>query len=497
MAYGQFVTRELNIVNDHYGLYGQSVIPGRSVLSSHSNSLQSTPSSQAVAHELTSYDQSVSKRQKFGYKSLVHTDSKVKRFLNKLDSDTFSLFSNKSHAQQYATVGTLPTEVLTMILSLLEDKSQISCLYVNRHFNKASKPLIYKAPHLRSTYRVAQFVSSLKEFPNGQLVKSLDLSKLEPGLSVAPDDSSALSDDVASALACWRDWKYKNDPLYGASFTYNLSKSKSTMSYDSAASTGSLNRFLTMFKGSDSELQKVKAALGKIFKWRIGMDRKASIKKLQKLSQDKQQTTVRFILDTVQPFNTSHPQTNKFLLKYADSKDLPIGYVLYLLDLCPNLQHVNMSNVSLSDDFEIIYEKPRINSLIDTVLDRRDESTRAHYLSDDNVHLDWKNPHTQLVRLRESDSLTRLSRLSSLTHLVLNNVTWLNYRVIHKFAQETMSIESLKYVEFNNSGMMRNLAWAKEFDNMGFRDYFAEDVEPVVDKPDEFDTIARGIGMNY
>ena len=44
---------------------------------------------------------------------------------------------------------------------------------------------------------------------------------------------------------------------------------------------------------------------------------------------------------------------NKFLINYSTTKDLPIGYILHLINLCPNLVSLNLGNLSLSTDYEI------------------------------------------------------------------------------------------------------------------------------------------------
>lgn len=40
-------------------------------------------------------------------------------------------------------------------------------------------------------------------------------------------------------------------------------------------------------------------------------------------------------------------------MNYSASKDLPIGYILHLISLCPNIISLNLGNLSLSTDYEI------------------------------------------------------------------------------------------------------------------------------------------------
>lgn len=556
---GNFHTnrRELNIVNDHYSHYGNSVlVQSKSVLSSQRTRTSSSIISNAAVSPNTSRNSSrhavkefqpsdhdtvtdltteTFKRQKLGYRSLLLTqaDSKVKRFLNRLDTDTFSLFSSKSHSvQQPTTIGSLPVEILSMVISLVGDyKTTISCLYVSKQFNKAATPVVYSSPVLNSTYRVAQLVSSLKETGNGQWVKSLDLSHLEPGLipdeDYKDDDNNSISSDhVEYALASWRDWKYKDDPLYGSNLlnSYTLSKSKSAISCDSNFSTASsfTSKIMTRLKSSDRELTRMGQRVKKMFKWKAKIKRtRSSISKKDHGSG--QQTlygdgaddsnigitcSVKFQVKDMknQPFSAGHPFTNKFLLKYANSKDLPIGYILLFIDLCPNLQSLNLSNLSLSDDFQIVYRKPNVNSLIESVIPAINTQSNDcglqidHYFSDRNIHFNDKHSHTEFHKLHDTDILVKLSQLESLRELSMCNLPWLNYRVIRgSFIQSSVSMlnGTLKCVDFTNSGMVRDLRWAKAFTCDELDRYFQPETEPIIEEENEHDVLVRGIGMNY
>lgn len=49
--------------------------------------------------------------------------------------------------------------------------------------------------------------------------------------------------------------------------------------------------------------------------------------------------------------------TNKYLLKFALSKDLPLGYIFHLVRLCPNMTLLNLANLNISSDFEVQLRK--------------------------------------------------------------------------------------------------------------------------------------------
>lgn len=472
----------------------------------------------------------------FNYRSLINPESKVKKFLNRLDPDTFSLFSPSSRAQvPLANIDSLPLEVLKHVFSYIDDhKTQVCCLYVNSHFYQAAKIVVYEEPFLTSSYRVAQLITSLKEFNNGHLVKRLDLSNLSPGVITKDLDDSNRNGDgdndaetigpeiLEYALASWRDWKFRNDPLYGSSMlnSYNLSKSKSTISCESTISVGSsLHRILSKWKFLNQDYLEVGRVTDsmkkKIYKWKKKLKRKASIKvrpkKNPSVNEPAIPSTGKPSVKSVnfstlrdpknQPFASPHPYTNKFLLKYAGLKDLPIGYILYFIDMCPNLREFNLSQVTLSSDFAIVNMKSsKISSLIEDVLsDDESADEVARYLSDANVYFNIKSYQNEFIKLYELDVLKSLVQLEKLEKLDLGSLTWLNYKNVRLMVQELMCVKNgnLKWINFTNSGMLKDLKWAREFGLEELKEYFKDEVEKVEVVENQYDVLARTVGMNY
>ncbi|CCD24203.1 Cos111p NDAI_0C05440 [Naumovozyma dairenensis CBS 421] len=243
------------------------------------------------------------------YKSLLSSSSK--KLMNKIydhhpSSDTFSIFSNKtSHSQRshstthndfsskpiatvnfniadtpLATINELPVEIITHIISNINDNqiSVVKCLYVSKKFYEAAKVVLYENPFFTSTYRVAQFVTSLRlNTENGHYVKNLDLSQLKSGIITQGNNQDKFSNSVHTATeertnantsnnntasnasldpnttntnneitqdiayASWRDWRHRNDPLYSAPLlnSYNLKRVNSrSSSIHSTSSNG-------------------------------------------------------------------------------------------------------------------------------------------------------------------------------------------------------------------------------------------------------------------
>lgn len=221
------------------------------------------------------------------YKSLITSSSrKLKSKLRDTSSDSFSLFSSKSRhsrkhsisskisykvelfpitfPEKFADVNDLPSELLVHIMEIdncIKINDILAISLVSKKFNHAAKKILYSAPDFNSTYRVAQFVTSLRLHPeNGVLVKSLDLSHLKNGIipkPTTPEDESNNKEDITSApmigpevfddniaFAGWRDWRHRNDsPMVLNS--YNMKRALSRTSSISSMNSSNGNSIMT------------------------------------------------------------------------------------------------------------------------------------------------------------------------------------------------------------------------------------------------------------
>lgn len=516
------------------------------------------------------------KRPRFNYRSLLLDNSVVSKFLKKTltDSDNFSPFSSRPTVP-LATVTQLPIEVMAEIMNYVADhKTLVACLYTNKFFYKSVKAVIYSNPKLTSTYRVAQLVTSLKENPaNGELVKILNLSQLTSGLilneeyieqhqDVFGDMDSIHSNIIGNdemyldyAFASWRDWKYRGDPLYGSSLlnSYNLSKTKSAVSINSLSTVSTVKlSFLQKLNLHDDLTVKFNKFRSKLLVFKKGSSMRKFKSEIKQQSATRHQPpiaskppaskskSVHFSNSSRnaknQPFVEHHPYTNKFLLRYASTKDIPIGYILHLIELCPNLAHVDLSTISLSSDSRIEYHdelKPhhQFSSLIEDVLPPKKRTNsgtgitpfassgtqfgnppmeetdlKPKYLSDSNMSTKsgYSTTQHELVRLQDFEILESLAQLQYLQSLKLSSISWLNYTKLRDFYLTAKSISnrndslksSLQKVDLTNSGMRRGLNWAHEFVEIDeFKRYFSNDQEPSTQE-EPADTVTR-IGLNY
>ncbi|KAH3902187.1 uncharacterized protein SCODWIG_01643 [Saccharomycodes ludwigii] len=176
-----------------------------------------------------------------------------------------------------------------------------------------------------------------------------------------------------------------------------------------------------------------------------------------------------------QPFKEKHPYTNKFLHKYRLNKDLPYGYVLHLLNHCPNLVTLNLSGVSLSDDFKLVKKQQLqpYSSLCKTYSTRSllddEERVQPIYFSDTGYH---HNVHQlNLEKLTVLDIFQVLgNKLSFLQQIIMRDCLWLqeqnvkyliltHCREIAKDLTTVNSTDTHFYYNFMHSGMSKDSNW--------------------------------------
>lgn len=386
----------------------------------------------------------------------------------------------------------LPIEIQYHIFSFLRKEDLLVMLTVSSHFYKLSKKFIYKNVEFHSTFRFAQFITILRiNNKLGNLLESIDLSTLKS------EDDDEVED--SQELAGWRDWKYFKNPLYVSN---QLTKIQSNSSIDSN------NKKKRNFGFLRSKRNKTSPQTYHIAEHRVVHH------------------------STVNASTVPHPKINRYLLNYASSKDLPIGFILHLIHLCPNLVSINLGNLSLLVDYEIdkkyVYKFQSLDiknnySDISKNLVAVDDSSSIYgfnmdakynypafdtmsikssssktskassryiwkynslltptpivskerlFLSD--VNLKSINPNF-LIKLDESDILDALVKRHKLNtnfyHLDLSSMIWLNKSLVQNFLAEFV-FNKFEFefrpinlvIDLTNSGMYKDLVWAKRID---------------------------------
>ncbi|CAK7893707.1 F-box protein Cos111p [[Candida] anglica] len=163
-----------------------------------------------------------------------------------------------------------------------------------------------------------------------------------------------------SPQASWRDWKFKTNPIYTSHPSLTKIHSNSMISTNSNQSETSFQSINSM-----TSTNKIRQ-LTKYFKSRKRQRRMNDYKRQRSIRDGNVRNSSSTTSSNPSPSSPSpsttssrrliqspHPSMNKFLLSYSSSKDIPIGYILHTLNLCPNLTSINLANLSLSVDYEI------------------------------------------------------------------------------------------------------------------------------------------------
>ena len=309
--------------------------------------------------------------------------SKINNSLQNQIQNQLPLFPAELHIKN------LPIEILDYIFYLIDDIMDYkSCMYTCKLFYFLAKPYYYENLVFTSTYRFAQFVTYLRVNSEvGQYVQSIDLSGIKPGYDEdeqeeGQDENVENGEDEngggivggtrdhhyllgeivdnphhekvdqfprGKILAGWRDWKFKNNPLYTIHPSPSLTKvasnsqflnvsSKSSRSNNSKSSLSTTKKFVKPFKYFKSKKRRMS------YSGTTKLERKSP--RLEQLQLDQNSSNWNKKINL-------HPLINKFLLHYSTSKDLPIGYILHMINLCPNIVNLNLGNLSLSTDYEI------------------------------------------------------------------------------------------------------------------------------------------------
>ncbi|CAK9435923.1 uncharacterized protein LODBEIA_P05420 [Lodderomyces beijingensis] len=307
-------------------------------------------------------------------------------------SRSSTILLNSNQPRKISNIKELPLEILDHIFDFVDAKEYYrNCLFTCKLFYYLSKPYYYENISLTSTYRLAQFITILRLNPEvGQYVKTIDLSNIKPGFDEdALDDdnqiiemeeeianeannnhnndhnnnqvnnrlnsqilmSSSNASGDAKVLAGWRDWKYKNNPLYTV-------HPVPTSALTKIASNSQVS--VLSSKSNSSQKSSSSKRFSKPFKYFKSRKRSRSLSGLSRHNNNTQKKAPRFEYLKLQVneagssrYSSPHPLINKFLLNYSTSKDVPVGYVLHIVNLCPNVISLDFGNLSLSADYEI------------------------------------------------------------------------------------------------------------------------------------------------
>lgn len=199
--------------------------------------------------------------------STVNTGRRLSSSAVSVRSFTSSVLSRKRKITPVPTLETIPFEIQDQIVSSLPQKTLHALLLTSTCLVEAAAIALYSRPEFASTYRFAQFITTISHSRSyAEMVRVLDLSMFGQG------------DEKDVAIAGWREWKYRTEPLYSIQKDVPLSRSRS------------------------------------------------------------QPEQARQLDEQEPPSNPSHPKPNPFLKQWSTCRDVPMGALIHVLRACQRIK---------------------------------------------------------------------------------------------------------------------------------------------------------------
>ncbi|QPG73589.1 hypothetical protein FOA43_000901 [Brettanomyces nanus] len=208
--------------------------------------------------------------------------------------------------------------------------------------------------------------------------------------------------------------------------------------------------------------------------------------------------------DISRPFSTLHPQQNEFFKQYCFARDIPIGYILHIMEECENLTEINLSGISWSVDFKLDdYEyfdwevsRGKVRCLRGTVpsnheyrsmllvvdqaeVKRKEQQLAKYkmnkpiYWSDTVREIDFRDP--ELHSLTINSIWPYIMKLEHLQILRLRSSVWIDKHTVRDILVQSKSRKILKIIDCTNSGLARNSDWATSRTAKEWRQFFRKD----------------------
>ncbi|KAK9468996.1 hypothetical protein V1512DRAFT_258383 [Lipomyces arxii] len=342
-------------------------------------------------------------------------------------SRTSGLSWNRKRKQRVPTLDTLPIEILDEVSKYLPQESLLAMVKTCKSIAASAYVYLYQSPKFTSTYRFAQFVSVISHDRTlASYVRSLDLSTIENGLR------------GNVVYASWRDWKYRNEPLYWTR--------KNKQSHDKKPRHRSVDDSATQLAGP--VMMRTKSMLtGR----RPSLSRGSSTSSvLSSSSSSSGYSTppVAINQEKKQVQLSSHPLQSPLLKQYSLARDVPIGAVLHVVRACPHLQDIDLSYLPMAADYFVTSRKYKPTAF-----------TSLLFVSDVPKSYTWRENETVQVHAAR-ELVSALLDLRELRSLKLRNLVWINKDVIKRIVGHERVKTTLEFVDFRECGMTRGKAWA-------------------------------------
>lgn len=354
----------------------------------------------------------------------------------------------------------VPIEIKGLIVNELRDdqRSLVNCLYVNKSMYSVTLKVLYQHPKIYTSYRLGQFVTSIMTSNNGLggLVKLLDLSQIDYAIQMTAEEKFKFQDQLIFGtventngfegriiLAGWRDWKYREHPLYSMLMD---GRRKSFTSYDSMSGLTLVNRSRSnsgngsLINCKNGEEGKILHYIKKILKVKKGGLNGPQLGKEEVKVNNNLDNKPKLIMKTKKPH---HPIQNHFLREYTFQRDIPIGYILHLIDECKQLEEINLSYIQVSKDFKI-----------------KNLTGIEEYWSDSSRELnDFQEGELEIITM--GSVWKGMLDLKELKIVKLDGIPSVELNTIKSFLFESSFKSNLKELHCRDSGMVKRPQWGE------------------------------------
>ena len=339
----------------------------------------------------------------------IHTASRAPSLRNVSRCESMhSTYSMHSHHTNLSTrssstrriikpsLVTLPPELASAIYGKLAQPDLLSAINVCRAVYDDAIPLLFATPCFASTYRFAQFITCIShnEYLAG-LVRDMDLSTL----AQLPENE---------AIAGWREWKYRTDPLYTT--VYTKSSESPTMTVRSGG----------------SEVQRPSSSI------------------------------------------SSHPPASPLLQRSSGGlHDVPLGSLLHLVTCCSRIRKLNLNKIQIASDYMVLpahyvgkrRHKPLLKSTKGTPTFSPTATNGLLFVSDVPKSKTWDERH-----VREAEFTVFIDELAhclkGLVELRVRKAVQFN-RTHAQIIIDTCGL--LRVADFRECGMSRDAPWARKW----------------------------------
>lgn len=200
------------------------------------------------------------------------------------------------------------------------------------------------------------------------------------------------------------------------------------------------------------------------------------------------------------PFGTPHPLQSDSLKQFCFARDIPIGYILHILDQCKNLRSINLSGIAWTVDFQMddfqYFDWELARGLV-----RSHDPTAGQYeyrsmLLESDIREEKRRRERELAPYRIdkpifwSDTVREINfndpglhsltidaiwpfilQLKQLERVCLKNCVWLTKETVRDLVFDSCSRHTLRQIDCTDSGLARNSGWAKCWSADKLREY--------------------------